>query len=169
MTAHDQPWREYLASTIGSVLVVAQLILFIIWGTGDVGWLTYVGFVLWWVGVIFAWVPIFQFKRQGGVAKGESYIRTTVLVDTGFYAIVRHPQFIAWPMFTVALMLLSQHWVVVALGVLSFPLLCVDFHKVDARNIEKFGDAYVEYAARVPGWNPVEGLWRLLRRGTRQR
>jgi protein-S-isoprenylcysteine O-methyltransferase Ste14 len=30
--------------------------------------------------------------QEGGVAKGEGYIKTTVLVDTGIYAIVRHPQ-----------------------------------------------------------------------------
>ena len=37
-------------------------------------------------------LPIITFRRKGGVAKGESYIKTTVLVDTGIYAIVRHPQ-----------------------------------------------------------------------------
>jgi protein-S-isoprenylcysteine O-methyltransferase Ste14 len=116
------------------------------------------------VGVIFALVPIFQFKRRGGVARGESYVKTTVVVDAGLYAIVRHPQFISWPMFSVALMLMTQQWVVVALGGASILLFCLDFRGVDDEEIAKFGDAYRDYMRRVPGWDPVVGLWRWSRR-----
>lgn len=160
----DWQWKEYWASTAGSILAVAQVVLWVIWGSGDITWLALVGIALWWVGVVFAWVPIFQFKRQGGVAKGESYIKTSVLVDTGIYAIVRHPQFISWPMFSIAVMLIVQHWLVVALGAAAIVLFCLDFRKVDAADIAKFGDAYRDYMERVPGWNPTAGVWRLVRR-----
>ncbi len=160
----DWQWKEYWASTAGSVLTVAQVVLWIVNGSGEVRWLALLGVALWSVGVIFSWVPIIQFKRQGGVAKGESYVKTTVLVDTGIYAIVRHPQFISWPMFSVALMLIVQSWLVVALGVVSIALYVQDFSKVDAMNIDKFGDAYRDYMERVPAWNPVAGVWRWARR-----
>jgi protein-S-isoprenylcysteine O-methyltransferase Ste14 len=119
---------------------------------------------LWCVGVAFAWVPIFQFKRQGGVAKGESYVKTTVLVDTGLYAIVRHPQFVSWPMFSIAVALIVQRWPVAALAAASIVLFCLDFRKMDASDTDKFGDAYREYMERVPGWNPIAGVWRWMRR-----
>jgi protein-S-isoprenylcysteine O-methyltransferase Ste14 len=157
-------WRKYWASTAGSFLIVAQVVLWIVWGFGDIGWLRVAGIVLWWAGVVFAWVPIFQLKRRGGVAKGESYVRTTTLVDTGIYAIVRHPQFISWPLFSVALMLMVQRWAVVALGAVSMVLVYKDFRDADASGIEKFGDAYRDYMRREPGWNLFAGVWRWARR-----
>ena len=160
----DWQLKKYWASTIGTVLTLAQVALWVVYGSGRIGWLTIVGVVLWCLGVIFAWVPIFQFKRCGGVAKGDSYVKTTVLVDTGLYAIVRHPQFISWPMFSVAIALIVQRWPVSVLGGLSIVFFCLDFRKADAANIEKFGDVYREYMERVPGWNPVAGVWRWMRR-----
>lgn len=98
------------------------------------------------------------------VAKGKSHIKTTMLVDTGIYAIIRHPQFISWPTFSAALMLIVQQWLVVALGAASIVLFCKDFREVDSSEIEKFGDEYRDYMERVPGWNPVAGVWRWIRR-----
>ena len=157
-------WRKYWASTAGAALLLAQLVLWIAWGGGDVRWLALTGVTLWMVGVVFSLVPIFQFKRRGGVARGESYVKTTLVVDAGLYAIVRHPQFISWPMFSVALMLMTQQWVVVALGGASILLFCLDVRGVDEEEIAKFGDAYRDYMSRVPGWDPVVGLWRWSRR-----
>jgi protein-S-isoprenylcysteine O-methyltransferase Ste14 len=164
----DWQWKKYWASTAGTVLTLAEIALWIAYGSGEVRWIALAGVTLWCVGVIFAWVPIFQLKRHGGVAKGDSYVKTTKLVDTGLYAIVRHPQFISWPMFSIAVALIVQRWPVWVVGALSVVLFCVDFRKVDASDIDKFGDAYREYMERVPGWNPIAGAWRWLRRMTRE-
>ena len=60
--------------------------------------------------MVFAVLPILTLRRQGGVAKGQSYMKTTTLVDTGIYAIVRHPQGgTAWLLFNLATMLIAQH------------------------------------------------------------
>jgi len=155
---------KYWASTTGSVLTVTQIVLWIARGGGDIRWLALTGIVMWWVAVVFALVPIFRLKRRGGVTKGESYVKTTVLVDSGMYAVVRHPQFISWPMFNIALMLITQDWLVVGLGAVSILLFCLDFRKADASDIDKFGDAYRDYMELVPGWNPILGAWRWLRR-----
>lgn len=156
-------WRKYWASTLGSVLTAAQVLLWIVWGFGDIAWLAYAGLALWWIGVVFAWVPVIQLKRRGGVARGAQYVHTTVLVDTGIYAVVRHPQFLSWPVFSVALMLMVQRWTVVALGLVAMALVLWDFRDADADGIEKFGDAYRDYMRRVPGWNPAAGAWRRVR------
>jgi protein-S-isoprenylcysteine O-methyltransferase Ste14 len=97
------------------------------------------------------------------VAKGKSYVHTTRLVDTGVYAIVRHPQMgTAWLLMCVALMLITQHWISVALGIPAMVLTYVDLLKPDQRLIEKFGDAYRRYMERVPRVNCVAGIIRLL-------
>ena len=151
---------QWTASWIATGLTIGQIILMIVLGGAEIAWLRYVGFVLWALAAVFGWLPIYEFKRRGGVAKGDSYIKTTRLVDTGLYSIVRHPQFVAWPLMNVAVALVSQHPLVVIVGAVAFALSLVDFRKVDARNIEKFGDDYREYMGRVPGWNFVVGLSR---------
>ncbi|MBM4029289.1 MAG: hypothetical protein FJ280_28415, partial [Planctomycetes bacterium] len=65
---------------------------------------------------IFGWLPIFTFKKMGGVSKGQSYIHTTALVDRGIYAIVRHPQYLAGILMGMALPFISQHWLVAVPG-----------------------------------------------------
>ena len=155
---------RWTASWIATGLTMLQIVLLIVLDAGDIVWLRYVGFALWALAAVFGWLPIFQFKRSGGVAKGDSYIKTTRLVDTGLYAIVRHPQFVAWPLMSVAVALVSQHMLVVAIGAVAFVLASLDFRKVDARNIEKFGEDYRAYMARVPGWNFVLGAWLWVRR-----
>ena len=158
---------KWIASWIATGLVIGQFVLVIVLGGGEIAWLRYAGFALWALATVFGWVPIVQFKKRGGVAKGDSYIKTTRLVDTGLYAIVRHPQFVAWPLMSVAVAFVSQHRAVVVMGVAGFVLGCVDFRKVDARNIDKFGDDYREYMEHVPGWNFIAGTWRWVVRRTR--
>ena len=36
---HSWQWKKYWASTAGSVAVVAQVVLWIIWGFGEIAWL----------------------------------------------------------------------------------------------------------------------------------
>ena len=151
---------KWIASWIATGLVIGQIVLVIVLGVGEITWLRYVGFVLWSLAAVFGWLPIYHLKQRGGVARGDSYIKTTRLVDTGLYAIVRHPQFVGWPIMSVALALVSQRPLVGVMGAAAFVLACLDFRKVDARNIDKFGEEYRRYMARVPGWNFVKGLWR---------
>lgn len=154
----------WTASWIGTVLILAQIVLLFVLGAGRIAWLRYVGFALWALAAVFGWVPILQFKKSGGVAPGESYVRTTRLVDTGLYAIVRHPQFVAWPLMALAVALVSQHPVVIALGAMASAVFCLDLAEVDRMDAAKFGEEYRAYMERVPGWNFVAGLWRWARR-----
>jgi protein-S-isoprenylcysteine O-methyltransferase Ste14 len=151
---------RWIASWIATLLVIGQILLVIVLGAGEITVLRYAGFGLWALAAVFGWLPVLQLKRRGGVAKGDSYVKTTRLVDTGLYAIVRHPQFVAWPLMSVALALVSQHWIVIVMGAVAFVSASLDFRKVDARNVAKFGEQYRQYMERVPGWNFIAGLWR---------
>jgi len=109
-------------------------------------------------------LPILIFRRKGGVSSGESYVKTTILVDSGLYAIVRHPQNgTAWLLINLGVMLIAWHWTCVVLGLLSMGLAYTDTFKADQYCIEKFGDAYQQYMKRVPRVNFVAGIIRLVR------
>ena len=60
-------------------------------------------------------------------------------------------------------MLLAQHWLVIAIGVLSAGLIYQDIIKADQEGVEQFGDDYREYMRRVPRANLLLGLFRLLK------
>jgi protein-S-isoprenylcysteine O-methyltransferase Ste14 len=154
--------HPYALCCISAPLTVAQIILaFVIRRPGSEA-VRWIGIVLWWTGAVFGWLPIFTFLRKGNVPKGKSYVHTTALVDTGIYAIVRHPQMgTAWLLMCVALMLITQHWVSIALGIPSMVLAYLDVLKADQRCIDKFGDAYLRYMERVPRVNFVAGIVQL--------
>ena len=142
---------------------MGQIVLVFIFGIfneAELALAMFVGWVFWAISVILGFLPIFILKRKGGVSKGESYVHTKILVDTGIYAIVRHPQYTAGILFSLALILLAQNWLVLILGVILIPLLYIDIVMADKYEIEKFGDDYKHYMERVPRVNLVLGIIR---------
>jgi protein-S-isoprenylcysteine O-methyltransferase Ste14 len=155
--------HPFLLSSIAGVLTVAEIVLVFVLKQPRLEALEWAGWICWWAGVIFAVLPIITFRRKGGVAEGQSYMKTTTLVDTGIYAIVRHPQGgTAWLLFNLAAMLIAQHWSSMVLGLVSMGLVYADTFKADRYCIEKFGDEYKRYMERVPRVNFVIGIMRLL-------
>jgi protein-S-isoprenylcysteine O-methyltransferase Ste14 len=120
------------------------------------------GWAIWALGCVFAIVPIFTLRTRGAVPKGQSYMKTTALVDSGIYAIVRHPQGgTAGILLNLALALIGQHWLIVVLASAGAVLIYIDTFRSDGTCIEKFGEEYVRYMERVPRVNFVAGLLRL--------
>jgi protein-S-isoprenylcysteine O-methyltransferase Ste14 len=58
-----------------------------------------------------------EFRKKGGAPKGESIVHTTVLIDSGVYPAVRHPQYLGFMLFILALVLMFQHWLSIFSGV----------------------------------------------------
>jgi protein-S-isoprenylcysteine O-methyltransferase Ste14 len=162
-------WRMYFFASVGSVLTVLQIILcFFLYNEAGLEVLRYVGWAILAVSGFFGWMPIFILRRKGGVAKGKSYVHTTVLVDSGIYAVVRHPQSgLAWVLLNLALPLIGQHWLLGVIGVASMVSAYVDTRQEDKRLVEKFGDAYERYMQSVPSINVLAGVIRLVRRRKR--
>jgi protein-S-isoprenylcysteine O-methyltransferase Ste14 len=156
--------HPYLLSSVAGALTIAQVAVTFLVRRPGIGALRIAGQVVWWIGVVFAWLPIFTLRRRGGVASGKSYVHTTELVESGIYAIVRHPQMgTAWLLMCLSLMLIAQRWWSVALGVPAIALMYLDLLKADERLVEKFGDAYQQYMERVPRVNAAAGVARLVR------
>lgn len=126
-----------------------------------------IGWVVWAFGMVLVMAPIVMFPRRGGVAKGKSFVNTTRLVDTGIYAIVRHPQYTGgiYAIFITTL-LWYPHWLFGLLGAIGTVAIYVSCREEDQRLIEKFGDDYIRYIQKVPRMNFFVGLIRLLRSRT---
>jgi protein-S-isoprenylcysteine O-methyltransferase Ste14 len=161
--------HPFLLASIAGVLTVAQIV-FVFFLHGDASEaLEWAGWICLWTSAVFGMLPIFTFRRKGGVPKGQSYIKTTVLVDSGIYAIVRHPQQgTAWLLINLGVMLVAWHWTSVALGLVSMSLVYADTFKADKDCVEKFGAAYERYMERVPRVNFVAGIVRRLWRRKRE-
>lgn len=164
-------WKKYVLSCIWGPLLAVQIILVFICGIFNEAGLDvvlYLGWMIWAISVVLGWMPIFILKRKGGVKKGNSYIHTTTLVKTGIYSIVRHPQYTAGILFSIALILISQSWLIAGIGAIVVPLSYVDILTTDKHEVEKFGDEYKRYMKNVPRINFILGIVRLLRRRKEQ-
>jgi protein-S-isoprenylcysteine O-methyltransferase Ste14 len=124
-----------------------------------------IGCAVWVFGMVLVMAPIIQFPRRGGVPKGKSFVHTTQMVDTGIYAVVRHPQYTGgiYGIFVTTL-LWYPHWLFAVLGVLGATATFLSCKEEDKRLVQQFGDDYKDYMQRVPRMNIFLGLFRLLQR-----
>ena len=116
-----------------------------------------------WLSAVFGWLPIITFRRKGKV-EGRSYIHTTVLVDSGIYGIVRHPQYLAGILLNVGLSLITPQWGVTLLGLIAGTITVMNTLTEEQGCIEKFGDEYRNYMEKVPRLNFVLGIIRAIQR-----
>jgi protein-S-isoprenylcysteine O-methyltransferase Ste14 len=163
-------WKDWIIWFVVGVGIIAQFVLslFFFYNWAGLDALLYIGWAVWVPSLVLGWMPILVFRRGAGVQKGEGYIHTTVLVDNGIYAVVRHPQYLSMILLSLALILISQHWLVAVIGVVAMVAVYLCMREEDGRLIEKFGDDYVRYIYDVPRANILVGLVRLVRRGARQ-
>ena len=160
-------WKDHVPATFSSGLFIAQIVvgIYLVSEILQIDILAYAGEILYFLsGILFGALPVFEFRKKGGVHKGQSYIHTTKLVDTGIYSIVRHPQYITFILFALSGMMLFQHWIVILLGVPVIPLTYIDLIRADRACVERFGDDYKAYMKKVPRANFLLGIIRRLRK-----
>jgi protein-S-isoprenylcysteine O-methyltransferase Ste14 len=155
---------NFLPVTLTWIAIIAQIILtFVLWDNYyDIDILVYIGYGFWGLGAVFGILPMIQFRLQGGVEKGDSYIKTTKLVTSGLYAVVRHPQYLASVIISIALAFMSQHWLVAILVLPPIIFTYIDTSQEDKVLIEKFGEEYERYKRQVPKMEPISGIIRLI-------
>jgi protein-S-isoprenylcysteine O-methyltransferase Ste14 len=121
------------------------------------------GWVFWAVGMVLVMAPVILFPRRGGVPKGKSFVHTTKLVDTGIYAVVRHPQYLGGILsIFVATFLFYPHWLFAVLGIPGIVILYWSTREEEKRLIERFGSTYNTYKQRVPRMNILLGISRIV-------
>jgi len=156
--------KAIILAVILTIVAIGQIILsFLLYNKNGSPIIRNIGWIVLWISAIFGWLPIYTFKRWGGVPKGKSYMQTNVLVNRGVYAIVRHPQYLAGVLISVALTLIAQHWLVGVLGAVAIVIYYVDTFEEEESAVKKFGEGYQRYSESVPRLNFVIGIIRVLR------
>ena len=170
-------WEQSLFFRVGRLLLRVQILLGLIIFCYNyffqsylgVGVLLHVGWLIGLAGLVFFLLGLYEFKKKGEAAKGKNFLLTTVLVDSGIYSVVRHPEYLGSMLLVLGSILISQHWLTLVLGV---PLLmwffAYVFPEADRDLIEKFGDNYERYMQNVPSINLLVGVIRLLKRRKRE-
>jgi protein-S-isoprenylcysteine O-methyltransferase Ste14 len=161
----EPTWKDFIFIPLGGVSfvsLIAWCILFYNWAGLD--WLLYLGWAVFVIGIGIIVMNRFALKRKGRAPNGGAWLRTTVVVDSGIYAVVRHPMYLGIILVLLATILISQHWLTALFSVPWILLLCNAVRGEDKRNSEKFGDDYRRYMQSVPRMNLPVGLIRLIRR-----
>ena len=121
-----------------------------------------------WVALVFSLpfflAPALYFRKRGKSQEGKTLMLTTVIVDSGTYGIVRHPQMLGSVFLMFASILISQHWAAIIIGILVSVWSYRYLLKEEKGLIVKFGDDYKSYMQKVPRMNFLVGIVRLLRR-----
>ena len=147
----------FFIASILSVLAFPfnPLIIFKVLEPNNIEVLRYVGWIFWVVGIALIILPYYYVYFR----------KVKVLVDSGIYAVVRHPLYLGWILsIFVATIFLHQHWLFVIIGVLGIASLHLISRQEDHFNIERFGNDYKRYMQKVPRMNLLLGVIRLLRR-----
>jgi protein-S-isoprenylcysteine O-methyltransferase Ste14 len=164
----SQKWKNILLSTLMTILCIVCFPANPLTLTGVIEVeshpaLFITGWVVWAFGMVMVMAPIVIFPRRGGVPKRKSFVKTTRLVDTGIYAVVRHPQYTGgiYAIFLTTF-LWYPHWLFGVRGVVGTIVIYLSCREEDQRLKEKFGNDYEAYMKRVPRMNIFLGILRLL-------
>ena len=158
-------WKDLVFSSIGGILFIGQIVLcFLFYNWAGLNVLLYLAWIILAVAIVLGWRARVSFEEKGGAQEGESWLRTLVVVDSGVYAVVRHPMYLSFMLLILALMLISQHWLSVIFGIPIVVFLYLAMRVEEQSSIKKFGDDYRRYMDRVPRMNFLLGLVRLLSR-----
>lgn len=139
------------------------IVLFFYKSQLDLIFLEYIAYAVFALAAILGIWPIIIFKRKGGVSKGESYINTQEIVIEGLYGILRHPQYLSLILLSLGITLLNQSLISLILTVFIIILTYQWTLSEDKRLIEKFGDKYKQYKAKVPRLNLIFGIIKYFR------
>jgi protein-S-isoprenylcysteine O-methyltransferase Ste14 len=130
---------------------------------GDSACLRAAGLLALTLAVVFAFPPFYLLWKHGQRKGSKNYMDTGAVVDRGSYAIVRHPQYLGYMLLSSGFALLSQHWLAVGLVVTAMTLLYLQALAEEKYCLAHLGESYEIYLHRVPRFNLVWGLVRVLR------
>ncbi|MFX1311771.1 MAG: methyltransferase family protein [Promethearchaeota archaeon] len=151
--------RDIVFTTIFTISFIIQIFLmFLFFNELGLIILVYIGYIIWGFSLYFGLISFWTFKRRGGVEKGKSYVYTTNLVDTGPYAIIRHPQYLGGILFTLSISLWTQIFLSLLLTIIIIILTYQWTYVEDKKLIGKFGEDYKKYKVKVPRLNPILGI-----------
>ncbi|MFC2030096.1 methyltransferase family protein [Chloroflexota bacterium] len=120
------------------------------------------GVVLLVLASVFVFAPFFLLRKHGRTRGGETYMQTNTLVDQGLYAITRHPQYLGYKFFVCGFALLSQQPIALLLAAVAVTFFYLQAVKEEHYCLAQLGEPYEQYLGRVPRFNIVLGIIRLV-------
>lgn len=155
----------------GSFLYAAAgLLLALAWFTWfletpeSIRWLQLVGWGIGAAGIFLIGLALLTLRVRGQPEKGQGVTHTRTLVDTGIYAVVRHPLYLGWILIYVAVMAVGQYCLTVLFGLLGIGCVILITRQEDGRLGERFGSTYQAYQQSVPALNLLAGVVHWIRR-----
>jgi protein-S-isoprenylcysteine O-methyltransferase Ste14 len=115
------------------------------------------------VGVLLIVLAMGTLRRRGRLAGAKDFTATTQVVKRGVYSVVRHPLYLGWLLTYPGAMLVSQHWLIIVVGVVGMGSLVQITRMADRQLIAKFGSEYEGYMEEVPRLNIILGIVRKLK------
>lgn len=116
------------------------------------------------VGVLLILLAMSTLRRRGELIEAKNFTTTTLVVKRGIYSVVRHPLYFGWLLTYPAAMLVSQHWLIIVLGVIGMMSMVQITKMADIDLVAKFGLEYEKYMQEVPRLNIILGITRKLKR-----
>ena len=156
--------RDPLFWTYSILMFFPIIMVFAFYNYYSLDLLVYAGWIVLLFSIIIIWLSGGEFRKKGRAPKGESIVVTRVLVDSGVYAVVRHPQYTGgiYAIFLTTL-LWYPHWLFAVMGIIGSATLYLGARGEDKKLVQQFGDDYNNYMQRVPRMNIFLGLFRLIR------
>jgi protein-S-isoprenylcysteine O-methyltransferase Ste14 len=154
----------HVAGHVAYIVVYLLLIIFFVlfYNSANLVILLYLGWATLVFGIAFLFLAS-NSRKKGGVSKEEG-VSKEVLVESGMYAFVRHPEFLGHILIILSLVFMAQQWFSIAVGAMSIALLWVAMIEEERSDVEKFGDGYEDYMRRIPRINLLAGIVRQRRR-----
>jgi len=156
--------RDPLPWAYSLLMLVPIILVFIFYNYYSLDFLVYIGWILLLFGIVIILLAGGEFRRRGGAPEGESIVQTKVLVDSGVYGVIRHPQYLGFILIVFSMVLISQHWLSLISAFAGCALFYFDIRREEQNSIKKFGVEYNLYMQKVPRLNFILGIVRRLRR-----
>ena len=165
------PGKRFYEIYAGSgIAICLTLLLFGLFGwypprdDSSLLWAVHVaGTVLYWGSVVLVLLSILALARRG--QPDGFFERTTTLIDSGLFGVIRHPLYLGIALWSLGLVLKIQGILPSLAGTVALGCAWAASRKEEEFNLEKFGEGYAEYMTMVPAWNALKGLHRALFRG----
>ena len=158
-----EPGKTSLLAWLASLATIAPILSALLLPRGDNRYLRGAGVVVLVLAAVFAFVPFLLLRKHGRIEDGKTYMETDAVVDQGLYSITRHPQYLGYMLLAGGFGLLSQHWAALLLAAVGVTLFYCQAVKEERYCLDRLGEPYAQYLRRVPRFNVILGIVRLLR------
>lgn len=150
-----------IIACIALIGLITSCFLYFNWE--NIFWLMIIGWIILFLNPVPGMMARFAFKEKGGIAEGESCLKTQKIVSNGIFSIIRNPMYFSAMMFTAGLVFISQHWLSIVSAILIVLYFYYYMRIEENLNIKKFGNEYRDYMKRVPRLNIIIGFIRFIK------